>query len=67
MRQHLITTDQGPAVLLTQEVISQLHLEDDVDVELTESSLVIRRALSLDEAAKRSDEKFSEAYRELAK
>jgi len=58
MRPQLISTVQGSAVLLTPEIVEKLHIEEEVDVELTDSSLVIRRALSLEDGAKHSDAKL---------
>ena len=67
MRQQLVETDQGTALLITPEVMLALGIENEVELTIERDHAVLRKPITMAEASCQSDVKFAEAYRELAK
>lgn len=67
MTRNLIRTGNSFALILTREMKDHLGVTDAVDVQIEEGRIVLRKPLSFAEAAARSDEKFANAYIELAR
>lgn len=66
MTNKLIQTDQGLALLITPEMQRHLGVTEVVEVVLEPGEIRLRRPLTLEEAACLSDDRYAEAYRELA-
>lgn len=67
MTRPLVRTGDGTALILTPEMKEHLGITDTVDVQIEAGRIVLRKPLSFEEAAARSDQKFANAYKELAK
>jgi antitoxin component of MazEF toxin-antitoxin module len=67
MKRQLVRTGNSVALVLTKDMREHLGVSDSVDVQFVEGQIVLRKPLSLEEASDRSDKKFSEAYKRLAK
>ena len=62
----LVKIGDNRALILTQEMIDHLGVEEAVLVSRDADRIVLRRPLTLSEAANLSDERFGEAYKKLA-
>ena len=67
MTRNLVRTGNSSALVLTRDMKEHLGVTDTVDVQFKDGCIILRRPLSFEEASARSDEKFAEAYKELAK
>ncbi|MFI5385639.1 MAG: hypothetical protein ACHQ50_05900 [Fimbriimonadales bacterium] len=67
MIRKLVKTGNSVALILSKDMRDHLGVEDEVDVQLVAGEIHLRKPLTLKEAAARSDAKFADAYRELAK
>ncbi|MBA2637711.1 MAG: hypothetical protein H0U79_05760, partial [Solirubrobacterales bacterium] len=67
MTRNLVSTGDGTALILTRDLKEHLGITDTVDVQIEEGCIVLRKPLRFEEAAARSDRKFANAYKELAK
>lgn len=67
MTRTLVRTGNSTALILTRDMKDHLGITDTVEVLFEEGRIVLRKPLSFDEAAARSDRKFANAYAELAK
>jgi hypothetical protein len=67
MVRKLVKTGNSVAVILSKDIRDHLGIGEYVDMQIVEGEVRLRKPLTVDEAAARSDEKFSEAYRNLAK
>ena len=66
MKRQLIKTGNSVALILTKDMREHLGISTEVDVQLTEGKIVLRKPMSLEEASERSDKKFSRAYKRLS-
>jgi len=64
---NLVRTGDGIALILTRDMKEHLGITDSVDVQIEEGRIVLRKPLSFEDATARSDRKFANAYKELAK
>ena len=64
---NLARTGDGTALILTCDMQEHLGITDTVDVQIEEGRIVLRKPPRFEEAAARSDRKFANAYKELAK
>jgi antitoxin component of MazEF toxin-antitoxin module len=62
----LVRTGNSTALILTRDMKDHLGITDTVEVIMEKDRIVLRKPLTFDEAAERSDQKFANAYRELA-
>ena len=67
MTRPLVRTGNSTALILTRDMKEHLGITDSVDVQIEQDRIVLRKPLSFEEAAARSDQKFANAYKELAK
>ena len=67
MKRQLVKTGNSLALVLTRDMREHLGLSDSVDVQFTEGQIILRKPMTIEEASDRSDKKFSEAYKRLAK
>ena len=67
MVQKLIETEQGMALLISPELKAQLGIDIEVDVSVESGRAVIRKPMSIEDVSRQSDEKYAQAYVELAK
>ncbi len=67
MVRKLVKTGNSVALILSKDMRDHLGVTDEVNVELVENEIRLRKPMSLEEAARRSDAKFADAYRKLAK
>ena len=67
MTRSLVRTGTGIALILTPDLKEHLGITDAVDVQIEEGRIVLRKPLRFGEASARSDRKFANAYKELAK
>jgi len=66
MIRKLVKTGNSVALILSKDMRDHLGIGDEVDVEYLEGEIRLRKPMTFEEAAGRSDEKFADAYRRLA-
>jgi antitoxin component of MazEF toxin-antitoxin module len=67
MTRNLVRTGNSTALILSRDMKEHLGITDTVDVQIEEGRIILRKPLSFEEATARSDQKFANAYKELAK
>ena len=67
MIRKLVKTGNSVALILSKDMREHLGVDDQVDVVYAEGEIRLRKPMTLEEASARSDAKFADAYRELAK
>ncbi len=55
------------ALLISPELKAQLGIDIEVDVSVESGRAVIRKPMSIEDVSRQSDEKYAQAYVELAK
>lgn len=66
MVRKLVKTGNSVALILSKDMRDHLGITDEVDIQLVSGEIHLRRPITVQEAAARSDEKFADAYRKLA-
>lgn len=71
MKRPLVKTGNSTALILTSDMKEHLGVTDVVDVQMEEGKIVLRKpegtGMDFEEAKAASHERYSEAYKELAK
>ncbi|HWA83641.1 MAG TPA: hypothetical protein VG820_09420 [Fimbriimonadaceae bacterium] len=67
MIRKLVRTGNSVALIFSKDMREHLGVEGEVEVEYVQGEIRLRKPMTLAEAAARSDAKFADVYRELAK
>lgn len=62
----LVRTGNSTALILTRDMKEHLGITDTIEVLVEADRIVLCKPLSFEEAVARSDERFTDTYKELA-